>query len=282
MSEPRFRRVNAGSGHSYRLDGHHVPGVTTVIGVLDKPALVDWAARVTAEYAIDHWAHLSAMQPIPRFEELKQARFRTTKKAADQGHRIHAMAERIAHGETVEVPPEIELQVDAYARFLDRWDIETLVTEAPVCHLGYRYAGTLDMLCTIPRLGTVLLDIKTGKSVYDDHALQQAAYRHADVMLREVPQTGPRGGRKPSLWVEEPLPHIDAVLIAHVTGDTVDLLPVRADDTVFDVFLYCLELYETWIKRTSWKHRDDPRFDPTIGQPIYPETPTDTEGWPLQ
>lgn len=280
MSDQRFRRVNAGQGHSYTLDGHRIPGVTTVTGVLNKPGLVYWAANTTAEYAVENWDHLSALPPIPRFQEMQRARELSMKKAADQGKRVHALAERLAHGETVEPPPEIERQVTAAAEFLDRWEFETIATEAPVCNLEYRYGGTLDLLVTSDRFGTSLMDWKTGKGVYDDFSLQQAAYRYADLMLREVPQVGPRGGRKPSLWVEEPLPSIDSVLIAHVVGDTVDLHPIVADGEIFDVFLYCLELHERWIKRTDWKHKSEPQFSPTIGDPIYPEDDLTIEGFP--
>ena len=105
---PRFQRRNYGSGHGYTLDGHKIPGVTTIIGkTLDKPALVGWAANTTARYAVENWAHLSAVDPIARYEELSRARFNTVKKAADQGTRIHAMAEQIALGREVEVPEEI-------------------------------------------------------------------------------------------------------------------------------------------------------------------------------
>ena len=276
----RFKRRNHGNGHSYTLDGHKIPGVTTIIGVLDKPGLVNWASEVTAQYAVDNWAHLSSLQMIPRYEELKRARFNVVKKAADQGKRIHALADKIAQGHEVEVPAELEQPVEAYARFLDRWDFETLWTEAPVCNFDYRYGGTLDLICRSDRFGTSLIDTKTGKGVYDDFALQQAAYRHADVLLREIPQTGPRGGKKPSIWVEEPMPEIDTVLIAHVTGDTVDLKPIKAGPDVFEQFLFCLALFEGWIKRTSWTYKSEATFDPTIGPTIYPEMTLDAEGFP--
>ena len=35
-----FTRKNHGDNHSYYLDGVKIPGVTSIIGVLDKPALV--------------------------------------------------------------------------------------------------------------------------------------------------------------------------------------------------------------------------------------------------
>ena len=106
-------RKNQGSGHSYELDGRWIPGVTTVIGaVLDKPALVSWAARETAAYADEHWARLSGMRSADRIVELERARYATNKKATQKGHRIHALAERIQAGETVDVPTEILADVE--------------------------------------------------------------------------------------------------------------------------------------------------------------------------
>ena len=55
--EPRLTR---GRGHTYRIDGQRVPSVTGIMKMLDKPALIAWAARMSAGYAIDHWDELAA------------------------------------------------------------------------------------------------------------------------------------------------------------------------------------------------------------------------------
>lgn len=271
MTEQRFQRINSGNGHSYRLDGHKIPGATTVIGTLDKPALVGWAAKESASYAVENWDRLSGLGQIERFDAIKDARFDTNKKAVVRGNRIHALGERLAKGEQVDVPDEITGPVEAYARFLDLWDFETLSTESPVCRTDYRYAGTLDAIVKNDRFGTVLLDVKTGSKVYSEVSLQLAAYRYANVMLEEVVQVGPRGGKKPSLWVEKPMIPVDRAMVAHVLADTVELVPVVADEQIWSTFLFLVEVYETWIRRTDWKMRDDPAFSPTVGKPIFPE-----------
>lgn len=278
---PRFQRRNYGSGHGYTLDGHKIPGVATIIGkTLDKPALVGWAANTTARYAVKNWAHLSAVDPIARYEELSRARFNTVKKAADQGTRIHAMAEQIALGREVEVPEEISLQVEAAARFLDRWGardrrrrVPRLPHRLPV-RRHRRPAGALRPVRPVPHG----LEDRPGRL----RRLRAAAGR-LPVLGRDArrdPATGPRGGRRSSLWAEEPMPQVDSVLIAHVTGDTVDLHPIRAGRDVFDVFLYLLEVYEAWIRRTGWEFRDADTYAPTIGAAIYPEQDLTREGFP--
>ena len=72
----RFTRKNHGSSHSYLLDGAPIPGVTSVIGILDKPALVKWAASETAAYADEHWAELQARGGVAALREWLSSRRR--------------------------------------------------------------------------------------------------------------------------------------------------------------------------------------------------------------
>ena len=271
MTGARFVRVNAGNGHSYLLDGHTIPGVTTVIGQLDKPALVTWAARETAAYADEHWARLSGMRSADRIRELEGARYQTNRGAVIKGNRIHALGQRLANGEQIDAPAEIFPHVQSYARFLDAWELETLRTETPVCRTDYRYGGTLDLIARSDKLGTVLIDIKTGKRAYAEVALQLTAYRYCDLALREVPRRGPRGGKLPSEWVEDTLPTIDRCAVALVHEDTVEMIPVVSDRHVWASFLHLLEIYETWGRRNDFKHREHPAFAPVIGDAIHPE-----------
>lgn len=251
---PRFKRRNYGSGHGYTLDGEKVPGVTTVLDVLDKPALVNWAAKQSAEHAIEHWAELSELPLLQRAERIEKARFATNKKAIVRGHRIHEFGDKMATGAAVEVPDEYRGPAEAYARFLDEWELETLATETPVCHTDYRYAGTFDAIVHSPRLGVVMLDIKTGKNVYAETALQLAAYRFANLMIDD-----------------QPMIHTDGAYVAHVLGDTVDLVPLKQDKAVLETFLYLLEIFEIWHKRTAWKFKKEATFDPPVLPPIYPD-----------
>lgn len=269
---PRFRRVNHGSGHSYLLDGHPVPGVTTIIGVLDKPALVNWAAEQSASFAVENWARLSELPLMERAKQIQSARFQTNRAAVVKGNRIHAMAEQLQQTGQAPVNPDnpVYPQVVAVARFLDDWEMQSIVTEAPVCNAGYRYAGTMDGIIWSPRLGTILLDWKTGKGVYDETALQLAAYQAADLMLVEETTTGPRGG-KTTTMAEQAMPPVDGCYVAHVLPDSVELHPITVDDQVLAAFLHLREVYGLWVERTGWKFRDTDTYAPTVGKPIYPE-----------
>ena len=272
MTGQRFQRRNHGGGHSYSLDGQRVPGVTTILGTLNKDALVGWAAKQSAAYAVENWDRLSRIDVLTRATEIERARFATNRKATTKGNRIHALGDELAHGRAVDVPVEIQPQVEAYAKFLDMWDLETIATETPVCHSGYQYAGTFDLIARSDKLGTVLCDIKTGKGVYSETALQLAAYRYADLRLEQAVEVGPRGGRKVS-WVERPAIEVDHAVVFHVTDDAVELVPLVTTPSVFTSFLYLLEVYVTWIERTNWKNKDDEKFAPVVGNALWPESP---------
>lgn len=270
---PRLQRRNHGKSHSYTINGAWVPGVTSVIGVLDKPALVAWAANETAAYADEHWAELSELRSADRIERLKKARFQTNRKAIVRGNRVHALGERVSKGEQIdegEIDPALRPWIDAYARFLDDWDIEILHTEIPVGKLDYLYAGTADAFAYSPRLGTFVLDLKTGKGVYSEVGLQLAAYRYADIGLQQVEKIGPRGGVKTE-WQEVALPDVDGAYVAHLHEDSVEFHEVKADQQTFESFLYLREIYDSWVRPTSWDTRNSEEHIRIIGDPIYPE-----------
>lgn len=262
-------RLARGRGHTYKLDGAKVPGVTSIIGVLDKPALVGWAANVTAEAAVERWDELATFPPLQRYDELKGARFNVNRKATTDGKRIHYLGEQLAHGGEVEVPEHIRGQVQAYARFLDDWQLEPLFTEAAVGSSENLYAGTLDAVMTSPRIGTCLFDLKSGKGVYGEVAMQLAAYANADLRLERTVETGPRGGKK-NVDVEHTpaMPALDGFMVAHILSDAVSMLPITVTERTFEFFLYCRELWE-------WKqaqNRDNPdAYDPPVGEAIFPE-----------
>lgn len=231
---PRLVRRNYGRGHGYKLDGEKVPGVTSVIDVLDKPALRQWYANEAAKRVVDEWDRIVRMAPSERLEFVKYGARDTMRAAALRGTEIHALGHKLATGEEgVDVPDEHRGPVEAYARFLDRWEVEPIAAETPLVNTRYRYAGTADLWARIGRRDNVLalLDVKTGKGVYSETGLQLAAYRYAELM-------------QPEPGVEIAVPAVDAVYVAHVLPDDVRLLPVEAGEEVFRAFLYCLAIHE--------------------------------------
>lgn len=237
----RLVRRNYGRGHGYRIDGAKVPGVTTVIGTLDKPALVKWAARTAAERAVNEWDELSAMPLTQRLERIQYGARDVTREAALRGTQIHDLGDKLHRGAEVDVPPEHVGPVEAYAKFLDAWEIEPIASETPCANLTHGYAGTGDLWC---RIGvrdnmTALVDIKTGKGVYDETGLQLSAYRNSEII-------------QPEAGVEIPTPPVGLVYVAHVLPDAVRMLPITADERVFRTFLYLLAVYREREQWAEW------------------------------
>jgi hypothetical protein len=246
---PRLTRRNHGKGHSYQLDGNKVDGVTTILNSLPKTALIDWAARVTAEAAVDRWDEYAAMPPTRRLRELTQARWNVTKAAALRGTQIHDLGDRLSRGMPVDVPPEHVGPVEAYARFLDHWEIQMLGTEAPCANTELSYAGTLDGIGTIGRLGTgpVMIDLKTG-FVGDESVLQVAAYCGCDLWQPDGPDS------------ETTMPQLEGMYIAKILPDDVLLLPIVDDPARLLLrFRYVMAIHR-WLAET--------KDTPAIGSPM--------------
>jgi hypothetical protein len=213
---------------SYLLDGEKALSVTTILDLaLPKPALINWAAETTADYAIDNWDELSGLRPSVRLARLKRARWDTTRRAALRGTRLHKVAEAMSHGEEVHVEDADVGPAKAVAKWLDDWGVETIATESPCFHEGYRIVGTTDLVARIPRLSDqpILLDYKTGKGVYESDALQLCAYAH---MTHWQPRPD----------VEEPMPELAAAWVVHVGPDDVTLHPLDIGPKVWETYLY--------------------------------------------
>lgn len=228
-----IRRVDTAKGHYYKdAVGARVPGVTTIIGDgVPKPALINWAANATAEYAVDRWDELSVLPPAQRLKRLQAARYEAKDTAAKRGTEVHAAAEKLLAGKDVQVPDEIAGQVEAYARFLDEFKVEPVHVELSCISYKWGYAGTADLCAWVqlPERGRtlLLLDLKTSRSgIFGETALQLAGYRYADVWSV--------GGKEiPPVEVE----HCAGI---HVRADGYDLLPVEAGEQEYKDFLYAM------------------------------------------
>jgi hypothetical protein len=248
----RLVRRDHGRGHSYRLDDRKAYGVTTAISRGFPINLKQWGADAAANYAIEHWAELSDLGLAQRLDRMRYAHRDLLAGAALRGSDLHGFGERIVHGETVEIPDEYRGPAEAYARFLDTWEIEPIATETPLANTEYGYAGTADLWARIGvHDGAVaLIDLKTGRSVYESVALQLAAYRNADLWQ---PEAGVENGE---------VPVAAEVYVAHVLPDDCRLVPVVAGRHEFREFLYVLETAR-WIDAHGWKSDD-----PVIGEAV--------------
>lgn len=247
-------RRNHGTGHSYTVDGVKLPGVTAILGMLPKDALLKWSAEVTANYAVDNWAALARLGPSQRLKQLYAARFADRDAAANRGTAVHRLAEQHARGEDVTIPDELAGHVESYLDFLDR-GVKPVAVELVVANRAAGYCGTLDLIADLPPLtlpsgGTVpaarwLLDIKTSRSgIFRESALQVCAYSRAEAFAAED------GSERPMEWFG-----IARHGALHVRGDGWDLRPLDCGDLTWEFFL-----------RLAWLHHHQEASDGWVGE----------------
>ncbi|SRX93591.1 hypothetical protein [Propionibacterium acidipropionici ATCC 4875] [Mycobacterium shimoidei] len=192
--------------------------VTTIIGVLDKPALLYWAAEQTANAAIDSAATWQAMAEDEGRDAavkwLRDARFRRPKTRLSDtalGSVVHKMCETyaltgakpdkdfatelIVHegGPQVDVGAELDVVGKCLNQF-DGWlhcfQPQYQATEVCVYCPTYGYAGQADAFLTIDGV-RFIVDYKSSRNARDSQGrpktpypesvgLQLAAYRNAD------------------------------------------------------------------------------------------------------
>ena len=223
--------------HRYQWnDSGILPSVTTVAKIMDKSGpLVGWAKRITAEAAVSHaedipkWVAMSG--PTGAADLLTKAADYKRDTAADLGSAIHNIADRIVKRQEFSVSPEQEPFVASYLRFITDWAPEFKLVEAMVFSLTHRYAGTLDLVCKIDG-ETWLLDIKTGKGIYPDMALQLAAYGYAEFV------------GYPGDPTEYAIPDIDRWGILHVRPEAYKLHPMAVDRETYGAFLAARALFD--------------------------------------
>lgn len=194
MTVPKVRTETKNGARWYVIGGDdpvRLPGVSSIVGMMPKPALVPAAVKATAAYAVRNRVKLLDMPKTAAFDALKAAYRNEWNLKADKGTEVHAAAEAVMRAIAVGEKPTgvIATDVLAYIKNLIRWvrefDVTPVFLERTVVNLSVGYAGTLDGLywVTLPDGRRVLLIVDTksgGSGIYGEAALQQTAYVHAE------------------------------------------------------------------------------------------------------
>lgn len=251
------RTIKRGGSRFYLLTDQpdiRYPGVTSVIGMLPKGFLQYWAAKLTAELAVDSLPFVEQMAARDRqgaVDYLKGAASRYTRIRADVGSKAHDLFERLIRGEYVgAVHPDLEPYRALFVDFLAAVNPELIRAEDVAWSSRHEYAGSFDALIRIwvdeagnptpDRSGVsvvLLVDWKTSAATYADVALQLTAYAMADRLI------APDGS-------SVPMPEIDGAAVLHITPDGWALKPVRVDEEVFSFFLALRRVFD-WDRDVS-------------------------------
>ena len=145
----------------YEYEGKRVPGVTTILGVEAKPALIKWANNLGLQ-GIDSSKYVDALANI--------------------GTLAHFYVEcewRDTEPDTSEYSPaDVDRAENALISFWNwqaRHTAEPILIEQPlVCP---DFGGTIDFYGKVDG-DLMLLDIKTSKALWPEHVTQLSAYRN--------------------------------------------------------------------------------------------------------
>jgi hypothetical protein len=193
--------------------GQIVPGVTTIVGVLDKPALVPWANKMglkgidTRKY-VDDKADIGTLAHAMIVNELTDKKTDTSDYSQQQ----------------------IESAENACLSFYEWQKKHKLVitsAEIPLVSETYQFGGKYDILGIIDHKEE-LLDLKTGSGIWPESIYQMGGYL---------------------ILLEEAGCIVDRVRILNIPrsedeGFREEVLSGRVMSLAKEMFLHCLEIYK--------------------------------------
>lgn len=238
-----------------------LPSVTTILSAINKPALVNWAAKTEREMVIQAAANLYEDLPVASPKMAREVYLTTLQtrigkqkafqkelaKAGEIGTQAHALIEwnlRKSLGQVVGPEPQIDAKaLWSFMAFQD-WqkaaDFKPTMIEQVVWSLEHGYAGTMDWFGTVQGVPT-LGDQKTGKAIYAEALLQNAAYCHALIEMKQA------------------IPPIQGCIVRLPKVDTdpefeVRLIPYEDHEALFKTFLAAKALWE-------WQYEEEQRYE---------------------
>lgn len=211
----------------------YIPGVTSVLGILDKPALMPWAAKMTAEYVIANMPEGADKATIERIAlEAKGAHTRKKEAGGAIGTVVHKFAEHLFKGKPAEMPTQEQAikGVTALQAWIKANDVRPIDVEQVIFSRDAYFAGTMDLLAAVNGRLT-LVDLKTSTGIWPEFRLQTAAYRFA--------------------WMEEHKERIEQIVIVNTDKNTgkpkiLEITDEREMQFYADTFLRCKALHDNF------------------------------------
>lgn len=210
-----------------------LPGVTTVLKVLDKPQLMQWAKDVTAAKAV---ANIDALLNRSQDEGFRYLRFASDEARNDRaeiGTNVHGWIEaELTDGFYPEIETsDTEQMVEQFKLFQFDHLIVCHWAERTVAHFGAGYAGTGDGYWSITCLHDgptcmgqpageaidVLIDIKTSRHTFKEHFSQLVALADCEQEFYEL------GAEGSGLWYEGSFEMPKSAALLHIRPDDYDV-----------------------------------------------------------
>lgn len=192
-------------------DNKRLPSVTTVLGILSKPALIHWAWELGT-----------------KGEDYRKVRDR----AGDIGTLAHYLIFCHLKGiepDTSDYSPDVLNKAETCLLKYWEWENqnhpEPILLEQPFVSEDYGFGGTIDCVAKVNGALT-LIDHKTGKAIYPEMVYQLAAYRQL---------------------LHENAYDVASVRILRIGRDETEDFEERVFtslDRQWDIFHHCLQIYK--------------------------------------
>ena len=173
--------------HLHLLDGKPLTGCTTVLSVVAKPALIQWAANMAVDYIQKKILEAETGTVLDNLsqwiEEARKAHCKRKTDAGDWGTKMHELVEKNIKGEEQEIPETHKKSFENFLEWVEKNKVKFLESEKNIYSEKLWLGGIVDFVCEID--GEVWIgDIKTAKSgIYPEHFWQCAGYQ---LMLQEM------------------------------------------------------------------------------------------------
>jgi hypothetical protein len=213
------------------------PSVTTVLSLVDKPALMQWAADKELEWIRDNRSliYVKSDEDLMRWGRYRWRDVRDSR--AEVGTGVHETIESLHTGGW-----HFPVLDDEQRRIMAQWDqlnerylIVPHRSEATLWGHpdlpGIAWAGTADGIWDVTDLETglvyenLLADIKTSRNTWDEHWMQVSALAHADVLMTK---------QSDGTWIEEEPPTFSGTALFHLREDKWEVL-IETDPEILDL-----------------------------------------------
>lgn len=181
--------------HELLVDGEWkaLTGVTTILGVLAKPMLIQWSANMAVDYIKNNAKNVEFGIGKIQWEELlveaKTAHRRKKEEAGAKGTSVHSEVENLVaglistnkgvlKGDESSTNPQVQHFID----WAVKNKVKFLESEKQLYSKELFLGGIVDLVLEID--GEVWVgDIKTGSGIYPEHMAQCAGY---ELMIQEM------------------------------------------------------------------------------------------------
>lgn len=174
--------------HLHLYDGKPLTGTTTVLQVISKPMLIQWAANQAVDYILANklvGGSTTAIVPVDVFKEARVAHRKKKEAGGNWGSTLHALIEAyVKHGTkpAVDCDPIMKLAFDHFVKWAADNGVTFLESEIHVYSLDMWVGGICDLVFKIGDQ-IWLADIKTSSGIYPEHFFQMASY---EMCLKEM------------------------------------------------------------------------------------------------